>query len=349
MIGRRTLIGLAAAGAVTTVSAILAHALRRTPVTAAQAQPAMPDLIRWFNLAGRIEIRTADTSFSIERTDQGWVVVPKGRYPARGGLPRQVLLALSELELVEPRTARPDFYGRIGVEGADAPGSRSLDVVVVSSGGAVLGHLIIGKRRQIDVGALPGTYVRRSGDDQAWLAAGRLEIPDHPAEWLERRLVELPTDRVRDVVVAIPGRPALSMRRDDPSAPFALADPPPEDRRVDRPNRLLAAAGALQGLDLLDVRADSGVTMAFDGRQASYTTFDGLLVAARAVIDPQALGETWVRLDATMIPPADDAVREEVAHLQGRFSGRIFRLALRDLGRVFAGIEDVTVPRLPQR
>ena len=349
MIGRRTLIGLAATGAATTLSAILAHAMRRTPPTAAQAQPAMPDLIRWFNLAGRIEIRTADISFSIERTDQGWVVVPKGRYPARDGLPRQVLLALSELELVEPRTAKPEFYGRIGVEGADAPESRSMDIVIVSSGGAVLGDLIIGKQRQVGVGALPGTYVRRSGDDQAWLAAGRLEIPDHPAEWLERRLVELPAARIRDVVISTPGRPALSMRREDPSAPFALTDPPPDDRRVDRPNRLLAAAGALQALDLLDVRADSGVMLAFDGRQASYSTFDGMLVAARGVVDPQSPGETWVRLDATMIPPADDMVMDEAARLQGRFSGRIFRLARRDLDRVFADIEDVTVPRLPRR
>ena len=346
MIARRALLALAIASCGTAAAALAIHASQRTAGQRPSDRLAMPELARWFNLAGRIVVTSPQDRFTLERIDRQWVVVEKAGYPVRPGLARDVLLALSELRLVEPRTTRTEFYERIGVEDVDAAGARSLGVTVESAGGAMLGELIVGRRRLAATGGRTALYVRRPGERQAWLALGGLEVPATALEWIDPTLLDLPVSRVRDVVIEGGDRQSLVLRRATPSAPFSLADLP-AGRTVDRRQRLAIVAGALQGLTLSDILPFSAVTLPATGPLASFVTFDDLIVVAQRAIDPDRPDSSWLALGAAAPPGSREAVLAEAEALEARFAGRAFAVAPSALDRLFATVEDVTVPAPP--
>ena len=346
MIARRALLVLALASCATTAGALAIYAGRPTAGRRSGDALALPELARWFNLAGRIVVRSAEDSFTLERIDRQWVVVEKVGYPTRPGLARDVLLALSELRLVEPRTTSPEFYRRIGVEDAESPGARSLSVTVESAAGAVLGELIVGRRRLAAAGGRSARYVRRPREHQAWLALGGLEIPGTALDWIDPALLNVPVHRIRDVVIEGGDRPPLVLRRDAPSADFSLVDAP-AGRTVDQTQRLALVAGALQGLTLEDVRPAALLTLPVSGPLASFATFDGLLIVVQRAVDPDRPSSPWIGLGAASPPGSHDAVQAEAAALKARFADRAFAVAPAALDRLFARVEDLTVPTPP--
>src|SRR5579863_3783513 len=62
----------------------------------------------------RISRGNAKTDFNL--IAGRWTVVEKGNYPAAPGKVRRLLLALAGLTLVEPKTARPELFSRLGLD-----------------------------------------------------------------------------------------------------------------------------------------------------------------------------------------------------------------------------------------
>lgn len=63
-----------------------------------------------------IEVQRGDQPLvRLERREQGWVVPAKADYPADQGVVNKLLKALAEARKVEPRTANPELYGRLGL------------------------------------------------------------------------------------------------------------------------------------------------------------------------------------------------------------------------------------------
>src|SRR6185437_3344364 len=128
-----------------------------------------------------------------------WVVVEKGNYPAAETKVRQLLLALSDLTLMEPKTELPDLYPRLEV---DDPGKgKATQVTVQDRTGQVVGEVIVGKRRADRLGTdKDGVYIRRPGEARVWLARGSPDVSGDIASWLDRRIVDLPAARIRSMV-----------------------------------------------------------------------------------------------------------------------------------------------------
>ena len=231
--------------------------------TVTAGTPVLPALADDLDAVDRLILRTADGSFTVARDGDRWVVPDKGGYAADEALVRSVLVGLAELRLEGARTARPELYDRLGVQDPGNPGARSIEVLALDGAGEVAGSLIIGELRIGGFGLIgPARYVRRPEQAQSWLAAGALDVPRASADWLERRLMDIPRHLVREVRIEGPDRPALVIRRDesgdDPGdaagrAALAIVDLP-GDRVVDRQDRVDALAAALEGPDLTDVR-----------------------------------------------------------------------------------------------
>ena len=216
------------------------------------------------------------------RDGRDWGVAQKSGYPADVGKIRRIVLALADMTLVEPKTREPEPLsaprGRGSRAKANRPWSRSR-----TSRAPTSRALIVGKRAYDRLGeGNDGVYVRKPGDPQSWLARGSLDFSDDMPNWLDRRIVDIPDNRIAKVGLTQPdGIDPDARAAAKPDAKFAL-DNPPKDDKYKSDTVLSEPAMALETLDLDDVRPaaklavpDKGVTT------ASYTTFDGLTVAVK--------------------------------------------------------------------
>src|SRR5579872_2566710 len=67
--------------------------------------------------AARIHIVSRDGAFDVTyRADKGWVLPQRGDYPADFDEVRHTLIGLAALEIIEPKTARPDWFHYVGLD-----------------------------------------------------------------------------------------------------------------------------------------------------------------------------------------------------------------------------------------
>ncbi len=293
---RRSLIPLAAATAVLVAVAGAALATGRQAVSRAGAdQPAQPGLASKLGEVASVAVERNGLDLTFVRDGNNWLVAQKGDYPAASGKIRRIVLALADMTLVEPKTREPALYPRLEVEG---PGKgKSTLVTVEDKSKTVLARLIVGKQSYDRLGeGNNGVYVRKPGDPQSWLARGSLDFSDETANWLDRRIVDIPDKRIAKVSLTQPDGSTLVLGRAAPDAKFAVVGAPSNAKYKDD-TALGEPAMALETLDLNDVEPatklpapDKGVTA------ASYTSFDGLTVSLKLF---QHDNKNWIALAAS--------------------------------------------------
>ncbi|MBB5696098.1 DUF4340 domain-containing protein [Muricoccus pecuniae] len=287
----------------------------------AETALAFPALAGRLGAAQRIELRQGAQALTLQRgPGDAWLLPEKGGYPARGERVRELLVALTELRLSERRTADPAALSRLGLD-EPGPGSNAVLLRVLDGAGAPLASLVIGHRRTRTAGGGVGggaaamaesAFVRRPGESQSWLAEGRLPVDADPQLWIEREIANLPEERVRRVIGVRDGRTVELLREEGPDGRLRIVlpgDAPPADEiSLDEVGR------ALEGLTLLDVRAESGAPgqPAGEGR---FILTDNLTVTARL---RQENGAVWMTLSAS----GD----EEAARLNARWRGWAYQV-----------------------
>ena len=85
-------------------------------------QPAFPGLVHVLPLATRIEITGNGSTTTLvhpgDAAAAGWGVEERDGYPADAQKLRSLFSGLDDLRLVEPRTADPSLFARLGVDSA---------------------------------------------------------------------------------------------------------------------------------------------------------------------------------------------------------------------------------------
>lgn len=312
---RRTLLLLGGAAAVTVGAAILL-----TPDTAEPPPPstrplAFPNLTPRLANAARIEVTRHDGTLVVNRAaPDRWVLPARADHPVRPERVRELLAGLTELRLTEPRTANPEQLERLGVEDPTRAGATSSLLRVLDAGGQPIAELVIGRRRMRVQGNVPeSVYVRRPGENQAWLAEGRLPIDSDPNLWIDRDIANIPRERVRDVAVSRTGEPPLRLARGrDADAALAVVEPaetpPLDDISLDE------IARAFEFLTFTEVMREAEIPGDRLG-ESRFTLTDNLAITVVAHKQGEAL---WVRLAAA----GDD----EAARLNARWRGWAYQV-----------------------
>ena len=207
----------------------------------------------------------------------GWVVVEKSNYPAAPNKVRRLLLGLADLTLVEPKTRRPELLGRLNLD--DPKNGKSTLVTLQDRTGKTVAELIVGKSRpDLLGGGNNGVYVRKPGENQAWLARGSLDVSGDTIGWLDRRFLDIAPSRVASLTLTGADGTMLVLRRDGPKGKFAVVGAPADTKFKDDAT-LAAPAGALSGLDLDDVKPAVDLPVPESGvAHAVFTTADGLTI-----------------------------------------------------------------------
>ena len=292
---KRGLIILGAATLALVVLAVVAIATGDHGVSrAAPGERALPALATKLDDIGAVGIKRSALSLTFVRDGDNWLVAEKGNYPAAAGKVRQIVLAMADLLLVEPKTQQAEFYPRLDVE--DPASGKSTLVTLKDKSGATLAELIIGKRRFDRLGTgTDGVYVRKPGDSQSWLARGSLEFSDQQSSWLDRRIVDIPEKRIAKATLTQPDGTKLVISRAKPEDKFTVEDAP-ADAKFKSETTTSEPAMVLESLDLDDVKPAAEMPIPDkDVVTGSFTTFDGLTVNVR-LLDKDDMH--WVALSA---------------------------------------------------
>jgi hypothetical protein len=228
----------------------------RSPTSVSEAVAVAPGTLVFPGLAPKlaaakgVEITGKGQTLAIARAGAVWGLPDRGNYPVQQDKLRELLTGLTELRITEPRTADPALWERLGV-GDPASATSTADLVkVLDDKGDVLAQLIVGHRRVRTQGNVPESiYVRRPGENQSWLAEGRLPVDTDPQLWFDRDIANIDNKQVVSVVVHR-GDATLEFARDGakPVLKSPAEHPKLDDYRVEDVFR------SLETLTLTDVK-----------------------------------------------------------------------------------------------
>ncbi len=272
---QKTLIGLVIAALVAIVAAVVLNRANK-PSSEGRSEastwlePALRDHV---NDVSKIVVSGADgkTLATLERGANGWVLKEKGGYAVDTGKLREFVLKLADAKLVEQKTSNPEKYATLGVEDVSAKDAKGLQVEL--DGLAQPLKLIVGTTNPRG-----GTFVRRVGDAQSWLASGTLSVEKTAADWLKKDLVDIAADRVASVTITHPDGKVVRIAKDAPGdANFKLADIP-KGREAGAEYTINGLASTLAALRFDDVLPAQDAPPSDAALKARYATFDGVIV-----------------------------------------------------------------------
>ena len=269
-------------GAVTLilVGAALWVSQHKDPVPPQTGQRVFPDFMAKINEVAAIRVSAAGRTFTIVREGESWNVKEKHQYPAHVGKIRETLIGLGELTILEPKTRKPEFYEKLGVQDVEAEGASSTEVTLTDSAGTTLAKLIVGNQRPAkgDSGQ-DEVYVRKSGDPQTWLAIGSLSVATMADEWLDKDFLEVEPKRVRSLHISHPDATTLSVVKEKPDEHDFTVVNLPAGTEVESQFAVNTIVSTITSLSFDDVKPKSEIT--FDDQSvvtAVFETFDGLEV-----------------------------------------------------------------------
>jgi len=277
----KTVTGLGIAAVLALVAAVAITASRK-PVdeTTQAAAYVLPELRDHLNEIKTVTLTGAEDKplVTLERDGNGWTLKERHGYPAEVAKLREWLLKLADATLLEQKTANEQRYAELGV--GDLRDKDAKGVLVTLDG--------LGKPVRLIVGNLntrgDGTFVRRAEDKQSWLAKGNLSVGKNVADWLEKVLVDIPSTRVKEVVLRRPdGKMLRVSKQQSGDANFKVADVP-KGREVASEFIANGLGSTLAALTLEDVfpATEEDPSAHRKVHKARYATFDGLVVEIEA-------------------------------------------------------------------
>lgn len=300
------------------VAAFLAVRREAAPAGAAErpSGPALPHLAARLNDAAEVTVRRPTGAFTFRRADDGWGLVEKDGYPANNENIRGMVVGLAQLQLVEAKTAKPELFAKIGVQDVEpvappadgspppAPETQNVRIDVRDGRGEPLASVILGTQKW---GAEPEVFLRRVGENQSYLARGRVDVPWDQTAWIDKSAVNIPRDRVRAVTIEREGAPPIAVSRASAQFPTFMVENLPEGRELTSPSAGDQIGNLLNFFSFDDVRAADRFDFgsAAPGPSATVRLFDGTVLTIRTgIVD----GATWAHLRAAF---------EETAHSEG--------------------------------
>jgi Domain of unknown function (DUF4340) len=265
------------------VAAAMFVSKQRAPESELAQSALFPGLAEHINDVARIEVKSKDGHTTVRKDGERWVIEDRGGYPALFDKVKATVVAVADLEVLEPKTTNKELYPRLGVEGIDAEPSSSVLVSLADGQSKPLAALLVGKPRS---GGPLGTYVRRPDEPQAWLVRGQVEVSADPVEWMERELLNIAPERIREITIEKAGdKPVRVFKNEPKDKDFVLADLP-KGTKLKSQLTLNGLANVLEQLRLDDVKKRAGFELPKGHTVTTLRGFDGLVAMVQsAVID----------------------------------------------------------------
>ena len=252
----------------------------------------LPELEQSIGGAQRITVTSAEATYRIERTQQGWALRDRDDYPVSSARLAQLTEGLESLRYIRRMTSDPSKHERLGVTDP-RQGGRGILLQVEDGNGALVVNIILGVETS-------GTYVRRPDDDQTWAVQGDLPPLRDAAAWLDLRPINLTPERLARIEVMPAEGRAYILGRDAADQPWRLVSPALASLAQ---STITATAERLTQLSPTDVRTAPAIQGAPRARVRA-TTFDGIVIDAEIIPSDNRL---WVKMVARAGAPEQEA------------------------------------------
>jgi hypothetical protein len=244
---------------------------------------------------------------------------------------RRVLAGLATAEVIEGKTANPDLYARLGVEGMD--GAEASGVRVDLFAGEDQWSIIVGN----EAPSRGGYYLRDPASAGSVLANFDERVPAEPSGWVDTRIIDLMAGEVAEVRVVRPwDQGTLTARKvSADETDFTLLELP-EGRALKSAWSVNSLGSALSTLDMESVRPESEAyawdnafevrTILFSGLTVDLSMLrleSGDFVRLRASAPFTAAAET---AEGESGEAANQALRERVEEINQRVEGWVYKI-----------------------
>ncbi len=255
--------------------------------------------------------------------DGRWIVDSANGYPANPQPVRQLVLSATEADLVERKTAKKDLHKMLGLADGEGGGTARL-IRFIGADGAVIGEVLAGNARSDVPGTnTGGTYVRRPGEDQTWLANRPLDGTASLRDWVQTKLIDLPTESIETVSLELTGEAPLTIKRTDDKKSHALAEIP-AGKRLKHVNSIDDIVEAVSLVEFKNVRKAGSGTLPQKAGQAVLRTEKGLAATVDYFSDGK---EAWV----TITPSGEGEAKKQAEDLVLRTKGWEFEIPLAEV------------------
>ncbi len=234
----------------------------------------LPGLAAALNSVSEVRLVKAGdaTAVTLTRAEANWQVLERAAHPADNAKVRKLLIDLSDLKVLEQKTANPANHAVLGVE--DVKAATATGVRIELSGLKEPVSLIVGKSA-----GSRSSYARLADSDQSLAVSPALSLDTDPRNWLDRSLLDVPAARVQQVrVTDSKGRRYTTRRESREQTDFTVPDLP-KGRVLTSPTAANSNASALGALSFDDVRqAATEPPASKDGARAEFRLFDGTII-----------------------------------------------------------------------
>ena len=332
-------LGLAAAVVGTLIVLAAFFGQQRQPASGTAAgEPWLEGLKPALGEIRRIDLASPKARSSLRLQGGAWGLSERESYPVDMERLGDLLKELSAARVIEQKTAKPEFFGRLGLEDIDTPESAAVLVEIWRDDTAPAWRVLVGNAAE----GRKGRYVRLAGEAQTWLVDRSPQAFADPADWIDRRLIGLDFARVAGVTRSLADGSGFEASRPDAATPSLALASLPAGKRPRYDSVFDAAARAVITAEAEDVRKATdeafagaslasnrirfleGLTLDIDAVKAA----DGNWIRVRASGEPAVRGDSSPgdAKDAAASPAAPDPVAESAA-INARLSGWSFKVS----------------------
>jgi hypothetical protein len=101
----------------------------------------------------RLRLQSSAETVTLARTDAGWGVEERSGYPADFSQLETLLEALANARLLEQKTAKPEFFERLGLVDIEQPGSEAVQLEIWNADEQPFVRVLLGKTAEVATGA----------------------------------------------------------------------------------------------------------------------------------------------------------------------------------------------------
>lgn len=298
----------------------------------------LPDMIKHINAIDRIQVRTSENAWLLQGQQDQWTMQEKDSYRADFQPIQNLLVGMVDLRKLEAKTNDPDRFSELHLNDVTKPEAKSIEFTLYVDNREVAA-LLVGKSHPSPQNPnLTDAYVRIPGQNQVWLVRTVLEPQRDLVDWLDRRIINLPRERIREARIEGESRKTIRIFRSSSNEKdFSLSDIP-DGYQVLQQFRVNDIGGLLEKLNFENVALAPPRQPSI---QFTVETFDGLVVKAST-----GNGEHrsyWV-FEAEAMADADEATQQEVQELNQRWSKWMYKLTVARLNTLETTFESLVEP-----
>lgn len=164
-----------------------------------------PGLLEEAKTVTEVHVTQAGDTMIFDLKGDQWTLRNSGGYPVHTNLVTKVILSIASMELLEAKTALEKRHNILDLGDPMKPGTNSQYVVFKNAAGDVLSDIVVGNANFfLPETTTGGMYVRHLDEAQTYLVRGLVDIGQLPRNWLQRDIIDIPTEQVARVEVTQP-------------------------------------------------------------------------------------------------------------------------------------------------